>query len=132
MLYWRVDANELEPGFRKDVEDVLASPYDWYATYGYRSLELQADLYKKYLQGGPKAAPAGQSAHNFGLAIDIVLDASNAPGLQPNWDITRPEWQWLFKTLAAHPRLKSGVSFNDGGHIEKFNWRMYKSWANKA
>ena len=40
-------------------------------TSGYRSIEKQAVLYKKYQSGGTLAAKPGTSWHNFGGAIDI-------------------------------------------------------------
>lgn len=123
--------DRLEPGFRSDVEELLGkSPYNWYVTYGFRSIELQTALYNKYMAGGPKAAAPGKSAHNFGLAVDVVLDVDpNTPGLQPSWNTKLAAWMWLFATIKLHPRLKSGVSFGDGGHIERYKWTNFKGWA---
>lgn len=42
-------------------------------TSGMRSYAEQAELYKKYLAGGPIAAPPGKSNHNFGLAFDVTM-----------------------------------------------------------
>jgi hypothetical protein len=53
----------------------------------------------------------------------VVLDVDPGhTGLQASWNTADPSWQWLFQQLATHPYLKSGVSFGDGGHIEKRNW----------
>src|SRR5712664_3606753 len=38
---------------------------------GYRTPEEQAALYQRYQQGGPLAAPAGRSRHQFGTAADL-------------------------------------------------------------
>ena len=128
MLKWgKIDKRLLDEKFVQDLEELFAKdPNDWLVTYGYRSLAEQAALHKKYLAGGPKAAPAGKSAHNFGLAIDLVLDGDTSkPGIQPSWDTRRKAWTELFMKLEKHPRLKSGVSFGDGGHIERYQWQRY-------
>jgi RHS repeat-associated protein len=51
--------------------------YEIRVTYGFRSFEQQAQLYKAYLAGGPKAAPPGKSAHNYGIAIDVAIIDGN-------------------------------------------------------
>lgn len=131
-LNWsKVEPGHLEPEFRADVEKLLTeSPYGWYVKFGFRSLSEQKVLYDNYIATGEnKAAPPGRSAHNYGLAIDVVLDTDLvAPGLQPSWDIKLDAWEWLFDELKEHPRLKSGVTFQDGGHIEKYKWQNYKNW----
>jgi hypothetical protein len=125
MLYWRkIDPTRLHPGFVETVEAVLlASPYHWYVTHGYRSLTEQGELYRKHLAGGPRAAPPGKSAHNYGLAIDVVLDADpDTPGLQPSWNTKLGGWLWLKGALTNHPMLKSGWTFADWPHIEMRGW----------
>lgn len=127
-LYWRaIDKSKLHPGFVDDLEKLFAeSKWDWYVTFGYRSIEQQADLYAKYLAGGPKAAPPGKSAHNFGLAVDVVLDKDpNKPGLQPSWDLKLAAWIWLLAKCLAHPRLQSGFKFGDANHIQVYKWPKY-------
>lgn len=125
MIDWRgVDPDKLNQKFRKDVESVLAgSPYSWVVLYGYRSLDEQKELYNKFLAGGPKAAPPGKSAHNYGLAVDVVPDGSPAPGFQPDWNTGHDAWKWLFDAVFDHPRLHSGRTFNDSDHIEATNWK---------
>lgn len=136
MITWRnVDPGLLEPVFRRDVETLLAnSPHHWVVTSGYRSLEEQRELYRKYLAGGPKAAPAGFSAHNYGLAIDVVLDGDpDKPGLQPNWKPTPGDgWWWLRAAIRPHPRLKHGSSFGDWPHIEAVRWKKKLNWNQPA
>jgi len=44
---------------------------DYIAISGTRSMKEQAMLRQNYLAGGPKAAPAGYSWHNFGTALDF-------------------------------------------------------------
>ena len=135
MIVWRsVDPSKLEPVFRADIVQLLQpSDWTWYILYGYRSLEEQAKLWVAYQNGGPKAAPAGKSPHNFGLAVDLVPDADPlTPGLQPDWSTTTAAWEWLFGRIKQHPRLHSGVSFRDPDHIEKLGWERFKDWGQHA
>ena len=126
MIIWRsVDPTLLDPDFRRDVEAFLAaSPYTWYVVSGFRPLEEQERLWRAHLAGGPKAAPPGRSAHNYGLAIDVVLDTDpDKPGLQPSWNTKLAGWGWLKASSIPHPRLKNGWSFGDWPHIERYRWR---------
>lgn len=45
-------------------------------TSGYRSLAKQRALYNRYRRGGPLAAAPGNSAHNYGLAVDIAISGA--------------------------------------------------------
>lgn len=131
-IFWgRVDKTLLEPNFLADVEPFLEnSPYSWYVTEGFRSLERSAQLYAAYLKGGPRAAPAGKSAHNFGLAIDVSLDGDpSKPGNQPTWNTKMAGWVWLKERSIPHPRLRNGWSFNDWPHIERYKWQQFKLWS---
>lgn len=131
MIDWRtVNPDLLEPTFRADVEELLErSPYLWVVTHGYRSLAEQAALHKRYREGGPLAAPAGQSAHNYGLAIDVALDGDpEKPGLQPTWDTKAAGWTWLKAATLPHPRLQNGWSFHDWPHIQRYRWRQFVNW----
>jgi hypothetical protein len=77
---------------------------------------------------GPRAAPAGKSAHNYGLAIDVALDGAPQPGLQMCWSTAHAGWRWLKAATVPHPRLKNGWSFGDWPHVEKYRWTRYKDW----
>lgn len=129
MIHWRgIKKSDLDPAFLADVHDLLeASPHHWVVLSGLRSLSAQKVLHDKHLAGGPRAAPPGSSAHNYGLAIDVVPDADDnwANGLQPQWVVTAPAWLWLKANTVPHPRLRSGWSFNDAGHIERYKWRKH-------
>lgn len=115
----------LEPVFHADIVDLLTrSKYDWRVMYGFRSLELQKELYEKHLKGGPLAAKPGHSAHNFGLAVDLQLVING----KAEWNIKHPAWQELFNNVRATPRLHSGVSFGDYDHIERYKWHDYANW----
>jgi hypothetical protein len=149
MIKWDVavdDVARLEPQFRMDVAALLGgSVYDWRVVYAYRSLELQASLYEKYRNGGPRAAPPGESAHNFGLAVDVQLwvpvgQNVNALGVpQPSlgpkvmeWNVKAPGWQWLFAAVWAAPFLHSGISYGDYDHIERVDWKQFKDWSTRG
>lgn len=146
-IHWRkIDQRLLHDQFCEDVNDLLSrSPYDWYVTEGFRSRARSNKLYDEYKNGiivgyktdgtpirgkkGPKAAPAGKSAHNYGLAIDVALDGDDiTPGLQMSWDTKAKGWLWLKTESILHPRLKNGWSFNDWPHIEKYKWQNFKNW----
>ena len=125
MIVWKCSTDGLEPGFRDDIEKLLAdSPYEWHVMYGYRTLAEQDVLYQSYLRGGPLAAPPGHSAHNFGLAVDVQLIVNG----DAIWNTDYSGWPWLFAAVAKHPRLHSGKSFNDYDHIERVNWHQYENW----
>lgn len=126
-----VDWSGMNPAFRTDVEALFGSdPATWYVTYAFRTRAVQDTLYKKFLKGGPKAAPPGKSPHEFGLAIDFVLDVNDLiAGLQPSWDDRKEAWIRIHQAIEKHPRLKHGKTFGDGGHVERLNWSKYKNWS---
>lgn len=131
MIQWRsINPLLLEPEFLADLKSILdPDPATWYILYGLRTGVEQAALYQKFLAGGPKAAPPGQSPHEYGLAVDMVPDKDpDVNGLQPQWDTSDPHWQRIFEAIHRHPRLKSGKSFQDADHVEKYNWRAHKHW----
>jgi len=130
ILDWRsVDPTKLEPVFRADLESLLVpSAFPWTVLHGHRTGQEQTALYAAHLAGGPKAAPPGRSPHEYGLAIDLVPDASPAPGLQPDWDTRHAAWLWLFEAAHRHPRLKSGKAWNDADHLERYQWREHRHW----
>lgn len=147
MLIWgKIDLAALEPKFLSDVYDLLDdSPHTYYVTEGYRSVERSNILYDEYINGrilgrtltgiiirgskGPKAAPGGKSAHNYGLAIDVGLDGdTNKPGFQPTWNTKLAGWTWLKVAVFKHPRLHSLYKIGDWPHIERLNWRDYVAW----
>ena len=132
MVIWQVSKYLLEHQFAEDTNKLLSdSPYTWYVTSGWRSSAEQEVLHELYLQGkGGKAAPPGKSAHEKGLAIDVVLDGSPKPGLQMLWDTKHEGWLWLAWAIRKHPRLHSGMWFSDWPHIERVNWQNFKVQSN--
>ncbi len=127
-LFKRVYLGSYYPEFLDRLLEMKAKAAErgahYYSLYGYRSLAQQADLRKKYLAGtGGKAAPAGLSGHNYGLADDSCADDNPAPGLQPTWD---PKKYETLGEEAARVGLIWGASFGDRPHVQ---WPHYISGA---
>ncbi|RJS14608.1 M15 family peptidase [Corallococcus sp. H22C18031201] len=95
---------------------------DYVATYGFRTLEEQGELRRRYLAGtGGKASAPGLSAHNYGLAFDFVRDGDTRPGVQPDWRL--PAYRVLGEEVSA-AGLVWGGRFGDAPHVQ---WPGYVS-----
>jgi hypothetical protein len=59
----------------------------YWLTCGWRSFQASTQLNRAFKSGvGPRAAPAGESRHNFWIAADFTFDLDPAKyGLQPSW-----------------------------------------------
>lgn len=106
----------LYPLFLEKLLDALTEcrllGYNYKCYSGYRSHDEQRKLYEAYLAGGSRAAPAGLSAHNYGLAVDC---ARIVEGGKLSWD---PEhYDTLLKILPKHS-LMSGRNFKDLPHVQ--------------
>ena len=96
----------------------------------YRSFWRQAELFAK----GTTEARPGQSAHQFGFAVDFVPYLSQsegvALGVRPGWYWPKPEdsdWEVLAE-LAAQHGLLCPASW-DKPHVEFPGWReIRKRW----
>lgn len=92
VLLARIDTSLLYPPFKDRlsacVEDLASRGNPFYAYFGFRDFDLQAALYRNWLaRKGGKAAPPGDSAHQYGLAADCAPDIDLVkPGLQPSWN----------------------------------------------
>lgn len=62
-----------------------------------------------------KAKP-GYSWHNFGLAVDVVLDDATLAGFQADWNTAHPAWQRL---------IQVGESL---GLVSGSEWRTFPDW----
>lgn len=118
----RIDLDLIEPGFRERILDVIAAclarGFSYHATRGYDTYGAQMALWAKgRTVPGPKVtnAKGGQSAHNFGIAIDFVLDKNQViDGIQPDWSVE------AFRVLieeAQKAGLHSGVQYDDRPHV---------------
>lgn len=77
-----VSTSGLQPQLKRSlallVDTLRGLGYTARYTSGYRSIEKQRTLYNAWLRRGKTglpAAPPGTSAHNYGLAVDVVTDA---------------------------------------------------------
>lgn len=125
-LLTRIDLDLIYPPFLKKVLDVIAAcrarGSEYWATRGTASWLEQHKLRLAYLQGGPRAAEAGYSQHNYGLAIDFAPDGDlHTPGLQPVWDPKAFD-PLVEETVKAG--LASGRAFRDSPHV---GWASYQN-----
>lgn len=124
-LVKRIDLDCLYPPFLEKLLQLLANcrerGWDYVAIFGYRSWAQQHQLRLAFLNGtGGRAAPAGASAHNYGLAVDLCRDKDlDKVGLQPDWD---PKAYDVLGEEADLLGLHWGASYNDRPHI---SWPGY-------
>lgn len=117
----RIDLDKCYFPFYEAALNVLAAcrerGQDYYPISGFRNWISQHKLYGDYLAGrGGKAAPAGLSAHNYGIAWDLAADGDEKkPGLQPSWNLEKYK---ILGEEAAKAGLVWGGSFNDSPHIQ--------------
>lgn len=118
----------LDSGFRKVVEEFVrrarAAGYRIVISSGTRTMQEQRDLYAKGRTAPGDIvtnADAGQSPHNFGLAVDFAF--GNALG-QPTWPDDGP-WGDVAR-IGKQLGLVWGGDFKsivDRPHLEAPNWR---------
>ena len=95
-------------------------------TCTYRSPEEQEALYAQgRTKPGPKVtnAHAGQSAHNYGLALDFVPLVNG----KPVWDGEHPAWR-VAGTLAPKFGLEwagTWTTFREFPHVQVPNWKEF-------
>lgn len=112
------------------------SAYDWKVTSGVRDSAQQAALYAQGRTApGPVVtdAPAGTSAHEYGLAIDayptidggasIVLDTAH-PAFAER-DRLLKESEFFSSNLQTDVKISSGV---DVPHLQVRDWQTHKNW----
>jgi LAS superfamily LD-carboxypeptidase LdcB len=115
------DLQHLDPIFWRDAQAALeacrAHGVTFAITFGYRSMEEQRDLWVKYQAGGPRAAPPGRSAHNYGLAVDCLCPHREHDRGGPCYD--------LLAEVAPRYSLKTLASVADYGHLERDGWELF-------
>ncbi len=92
--------------------------YEARISSAYRSRRDQQELIRRWEEGDPdiiaQPAPPGRSAHNFGFAVDIVLDP--------------PDYDFL-GAAAAEVGLVQPDPDGDPVHVELPNWRrLTRGW----
>ena len=122
----RLDLSKIYPVFLlkicQTLYDCLEQDHIYIATSGFRSYKEQSLLYAQGRTAPGRIvtkAKAGQSAHNYGIAMDFSRDLDpRTPGLQPSWALK--DMQNLIDTSVAH-NLNPGalwVSFKDVPHVD--------------
>lgn len=85
-----VDLDCLQPAFRDTVLQLLANckarGKEYLLNEGFRTWGRSHQLYQAMLNGGPRAAPAGSSAHNYGMAADLVFIKQPSPKRVLSWE----------------------------------------------
>lgn len=136
-LFERVYLGAYYPPFLERLVEARARAaergYHYFSIFGWRSWAEQFRLRQAYLTGkGGKAAPAGDSAHQYGLADDCVRDLDTAaPGLQlgKNGEAWNAKHYEVWIQELARVGLASGVAYNDRPHA---NWPGFESRAQLA
>lgn len=112
----------LRPKMRGDVGQLIGlleeNGFKPRVTSGRRTLAQQRKLYNAYLAGGPLAAAPGNSAHNYGLAVDISLDGPKN---------LRSHYRQMHRAAAYFDLepLPAEQAEEDPWHIQRVNWRSY-------
>lgn len=130
--------SKLHPSVRQEVTDIvneinkaLTGRSQVRISQGLRTFEEQNALYNQK----PKVtnAKGGQSVHNYGFAVDIVLIID---GKTASWDVKKDwdgdgvaDWDECVKVFAKYGWSWGGnwTSFKDMPHFEKIgfnNWRI--------
>lgn len=126
LLLTRIDTTRIYPAFLERLRSMLDEAQrkhhaNYWVISGDRTYGEQDALYAIGRSKPGKIvthARAGQSAHNFGVAVDLCLDGVvDRRGLQPDW---RPESYELLRTLAPKHGLVWGGSwkFVDNAHVQ--------------
>lgn len=127
----------LDPEFKAKIEQLITAiegitDRTWIVTAGRRTMAEQSVLYSqgRMTPGNiVTKAPAGSSAHNFGLAADL---ASLKPGTQDiDWSDSYTGWLQM-ANLATEMGLVAGMFFKsitDRPHVESADWRtVQREW----
>ncbi len=120
-----IDLGLIYPPFLEKWLDVLAKCQArgkrYLCTQGFRTFGESMQLAAAALKGGPRAAPAGLSAHNYGLAFDTALIIQESPKRVVRWDVK--DFDILIEEARA-AGLDCGVDYNDTDH---FGWGGFSS-----
>ena len=102
--------------------------FEWYACQGRRTIAEQNALYAQGRTALGKVvtkAQGGQSAHNFGLAVDLVPVKNNDLW----WDAPKDLWKEA-ADIARDMGLVPGFYFRsifDAPHFEDPNWKVQQA-----
>ncbi len=114
------------PKVREDLSNILIecekSNVPIRITRANATAEEQNTLYQAYLKGGPKAAPAGLSYHNYGMAVDFCLLGKDGKSVSFNQiqDANSngiKDWTEVINIFEKHGWYWGG-HFRDNDHFE--------------
>lgn len=116
------------------------SAYDWKVTSGRRDSAEQARLYAEgRTTAGPTRtdAPAGSSAHEFGLAVDLypTVDKGRTVILDTNHPAFAERDAILQGNAFLNSNLQTDVVISSGPdrpHLQVRDWQKHKDWQNTA
>jgi peptidoglycan L-alanyl-D-glutamate endopeptidase CwlK len=126
LLLTRIDLDALYPPFLERLISLIGGCQDkgayYFAISGIRTYSEQETLYAQgRTKPGPRVTNArgGESAHNFGLAVDFCRDGViDRRGLQPDWN---PESYAVLGEVAVANGLEWGgawARFPDFPHVQ--------------
>jgi len=134
--------SKLHPSVRKEVESIvteintrLTGGAKVRIAQGHRTIAEQDALYRQR----PKVtnAKGGQSVHNYGFAVDIVLIIN---GKDASWDVKKDwdgdkvaDWDECVKVFAKYGWSWGGnwVTFKDMPHFDKIGYNNWRTMINK-
>jgi peptidoglycan L-alanyl-D-glutamate endopeptidase CwlK len=120
---------DLAPPFRERAVDWLSecvhSGLDILITCTFRPFHEQADLYAigRTVPGRRVTnAKPGQSAHNYGLALDFVPMING----KPEWSGKDPAWDKAIEIAIRHEMqsLANDPVFPEKSHLQEFGWKL--------
>lgn len=95
----------------------VVSHYKWRVVQAFRTFEEQKKLHDNYINApgrAAKAAPAGLSYHNYGMAIDVLPMTDDYKAIET---ISQGSWE-MVGIVARHHGMKWGGDFGDRPHVE--------------
>jgi hypothetical protein len=128
----REKLDELTDRFRPMAAAVLADAHaaglEFFLGEAYRSSEKSDAMAQAYAAGlGPRAAPGGQSGHNFREALDVNLTR----GGRVISSVLDPDYQRFGAIVKAHGAVWGGdfTGEKDDPHFEHPDWRSLRAVA---
>lgn len=124
--------NECTPRFRPMALAILtaldAAGIPYFVGDVFRESTKSDSLYAAFLAGGPRAAPGGDSAHNYREGMDVNLLDGNGKVIDA---VTHPSYVTFGKIVRRVGAVWGGDYHGDkdGPHFEHPKWRELKSTA---
>lgn len=125
-LFARIDVTQLYPPFldrlATAIEEARVQGCHYWAISGFRSYAEQTKLYAQGRTQKPGLvvtnSQAGESAHNFGIAVDFCRDGLiDRAGLQPDWKLE--SYNELGEAARNHGlEWGGGWAFKDAAHVQ--------------